>query len=108
MRAFGCEGSGDGQLKAPRDVHVRAPFVFVADRRNSRVQVFRTDGAFVHKIGRDDCMPGTAPGELGTPNGVAIGENGDLCRISPTTPSTSAVINRESGALRLSACSSVV
>ena len=43
QKAFGTYGSGDGQMKTPHSVAVGYGHVFVADRNNSRIQVFDLD-----------------------------------------------------------------
>lgn len=48
---FGGLGSADGQMEEPMSVYVRGTSVVVADKLNSRVQVFNTNGDFVRKFG---------------------------------------------------------
>jgi streptogramin lyase len=43
QKAFGTYGSGDGQMKTPHSVAVGYGHVFVADRNNSRIQVYDTE-----------------------------------------------------------------
>jgi hypothetical protein len=53
LRRFGCEGSGDGELRFPtslRFVHGDRR-VAVADLENDRVSVFSVDGEFVRHVG---------------------------------------------------------
>jgi DNA-binding beta-propeller fold protein YncE len=53
IRRFGARGTGDGQLRSPRDVCFMCSDtrVAVADNGNNRVCVFTLDGAFVHHVG---------------------------------------------------------
>ncbi|XP_035699692.1 uncharacterized protein LOC118432264 [Branchiostoma floridae] len=49
--SFGSYESGDGELKAPRDICTdRYGNVIVADRKNKRVSVFTSRGQFVHHV----------------------------------------------------------
>ncbi|MBW8708653.1 MAG: hypothetical protein JF627_05215 [Alphaproteobacteria bacterium] len=43
LKAFGSYGSGDGQMKIPHGIAVGDGHVYVADRNNSRIQVFDLD-----------------------------------------------------------------
>ena len=50
VRKFGTKGTGDGQFTLPHGVTVDAQgHIYVADRSNSRVQVFDHDGKFLAK-----------------------------------------------------------
>jgi tetratricopeptide (TPR) repeat protein/sugar lactone lactonase YvrE len=52
LAAFGSSGSGAGQFSNPSSVAVaKSGLVFVADRGNRSVQVFRSDGVYVNKLG---------------------------------------------------------
>jgi len=52
LRAFGSRGNGAGQFSDPTSLAVTsAGLIFVADRGNSLVQVFREDGVFLNKLG---------------------------------------------------------
>jgi tetratricopeptide (TPR) repeat protein/sugar lactone lactonase YvrE len=52
LSSFGSGGSGAGQFSNPTSVAVaRSGLVFVADRGNRSVQVFRGDGIYVNKLG---------------------------------------------------------
>ncbi len=53
LRRFGCEGSGDGQLKDPFGLCFMSGHrhVAVADMGNSRVSVFSVEGEFVRHVG---------------------------------------------------------
>lgn len=48
-RWFGDEGYGVGQLKSPSDVTTVDDLLYVVDRTNSAVQVYNTDGNFIHE-----------------------------------------------------------
>jgi DNA-binding beta-propeller fold protein YncE len=64
LRRFGCEGSGDGQLKNPCGLCFMSGHrhVAVTDNSNSRVSVFSVEGEFVRHVG---------VGKLNRPSGVA-------------------------------------
>jgi len=50
VRHWGRHGSGDGEINLSHDVTVDSKgFVYVADRSNSRVQVFDASGKFIRK-----------------------------------------------------------
>jgi len=46
---FGDEGYGVGQLKSPSDVSIVDGLLYVVDRTNSAIQVYSTDGNFIHE-----------------------------------------------------------
>jgi sugar lactone lactonase YvrE len=74
---FGSYGTGDGQLKEPKDVAVDAKGnVWVADGGNSRVEEFDAEGKFIRKFG----SYGTANGQFsaGGPEGIAIDAKGHV------------------------------
>jgi hypothetical protein len=64
LRRFGCEGTGDGQLKSPCGLCFMSGHrhVAVADHWNNRVCVFSVEGEFIRHVG---------VGKLSWPNGVA-------------------------------------
>lgn len=72
--SWGTTGSGPGQFSMPADVEIADGLVYVADGGNNRVQVFRLDGSFVAQFG----TPGTAPGKLLRPSGVAVAPDGTI------------------------------
>ena len=74
---WGSRGTGDGQFNQPRDVAV-APdgSVYVADSLNHRVQRFRSDGAFVSKIG--GTAAGSANGQFSSAFGLDVDSAGNL------------------------------
>jgi len=50
IKSFGSPGSGSGEFRVPHSVRVSADGrVYVADRENNRVQVFREDGQFIEE-----------------------------------------------------------
>lgn len=52
VRQFGSHGRLPGQLRGPRGVAVdRNGNIWVCDEKNSRVQVFQSDGTFVTMFG---------------------------------------------------------
>jgi streptogramin lyase len=75
QRAFGTNGSGDGQLKSPADVAVDATGnVWVADRANSRIQKFNSKGEYLAKFGSQ----GTGNGQLDNPASLAVDAAGNI------------------------------
>jgi hypothetical protein len=51
-----------------------APYLYVCDFKNHRVQIFDSSGRFVRGFGRH----GKAPGELQNPSGIAVDQFGYL------------------------------
>ena len=92
IRAIGEKGGHPGELRGPAGIAFHGEFLFVADRANHRVEVFRhADGVHVRSIGRHGKPPewdeenwqycpdedgdsriGTAAGEFNAPIGVAV------------------------------------
>lgn len=70
LHIIGHKGSGNGEFSWPSGLCVDAAgFVYVADRKNNRVQKLRLDdGRFVSKIGKK----GTGNGEFREPRAVAL------------------------------------
>jgi DNA-binding beta-propeller fold protein YncE len=65
--------AGAGDLSGPKGLAVGPDGnVFVADTKNSRVQVFDPDGKHLRTVG----TKGSAPGELSRPVSVAVGADG--------------------------------
>src|SRR2546425_6697372 len=103
IKAWGRKGSAPGEFDEPHDIFVGGSrgWVYVADRRNSRVQVFDQDGAFIVEwkqfgqpssvfVGKDDTIyvgasfpdPSAKKGEL---RGIMIGnaKTGSLTAFIP-------------------------
>lgn len=116
VSSWGGQGAGPGQFNDPNGIAVTDEWVFVADSRNHRIQVFTRAGEFVAQwpvpdegrpmnidvaAGRlyaadywNDVIrvyaldtgellrsiggPGSAPGQLNSPGGVAVGPDGHL------------------------------
>ena len=86
--SFGSYGSGDGQFKNPYDVAFDSiGNVYVADKSNHRIQVFRADseGMYLRQFGSE----GSGNGKLSSPTGICIDKEGvvyvteyDNCRVS--------------------------
>jgi sugar lactone lactonase YvrE len=76
---LGMQGSGAGQLNAPRGLAV-APdgSIYVADSKNHRIQRFSPDGEVLNTWGSfADILTGTAPGgTFSEPWGVAVDQDG--------------------------------
>src|SRR5262245_15463939 len=91
VSTFGSAGSGAGQLNGPQGVAIQQTSgnVFVADTGNARVAVFGPTGTFVRAFGwgvadggaeAEVCtsacqagIPGSGPGQLSRPTGLAFG-----------------------------------
>ncbi|MFY9549891.1 MAG: flippase activity-associated protein Agl23 [Thermoanaerobaculia bacterium] len=74
-RVFGSAGSEPGQLNEPRGVATDASgSLYVADSKNSRIDVFDGNGAFRRAIG----SPGEGDGQLKEPCGVTVGPDGTV------------------------------
>ena len=72
-RVLGGPGVGPGQLAEPRGLASDASGnVYVADTKNSRIQVFDPNGQPLRTLG----TPGSADGQLKEPCGVAVGPDG--------------------------------
>jgi RHS repeat-associated protein len=79
-RTFGGAGSGEGQLKAAKDVaySYRNKMVYVTDAGNNRVdeyQIKYTEGKFYKMIGM---KAGSRNGEFKEPTGIAVDEDNNL------------------------------
>ncbi|ADE10495.1 tetratricopeptide repeat protein [Sideroxydans lithotrophicus] len=62
LMRFGSEGSGAGQFDNPSAIAVSASgMVFVADRSNHNVQIFREDGVFLNALNGDNAKKLSAP-----------------------------------------------
>ncbi len=74
-RIVGSFGVGPGQLNEPRGVATDATgSLYVADTKNSRIDVFDANGGFRRAIGG----PGQGDGQLNEPCGVAVGPDGTI------------------------------
>uniref|UniRef100_A0A7S0QYN1 SMP-30/Gluconolactonase/LRE-like region domain-containing protein n=1 Tax=Cryptomonas curvata TaxID=233186 RepID=A0A7S0QYN1_9CRYP len=72
---IGERGSGPGQLRTPAALAIDTEGrVFVADRGNHRIQVFRADGLAAGSFGSE----GSGPGQFRGPCGVALDRAGRL------------------------------
>lgn len=74
-RTVGEPGPSAGQLSEPRGLAADSRGnLYVADTKNSRVQVFDPNGRFVRSLG----APGSGDGQLKEPCGVAVGADGSV------------------------------
>ena len=65
LLSFGSEGSGAGQFDNPTAIAVSsAGMVFVADRSNHNVQIFRGDGVFLNALTGDNAGKISAPASM--------------------------------------------
>jgi len=75
VRAFGKDGTGDGDFHNPLAVAVdAADNIYVTDTDNNRVQKFDAQGKFIAKWGRG----GRGDGEFNLPSGVTVDRNGNV------------------------------
>jgi tetratricopeptide (TPR) repeat protein/sugar lactone lactonase YvrE len=73
LLSFGSEGSGAGQFNNPSAIAVSTSgTVFVADRSNHNVQIFRGDGVFLNKLNGDNA------GKLSAPIAMAFDQRDNL------------------------------
>lgn len=62
LLSFGSEGSGAGQFNNPTAIAVsNSGLVFVADRSNHNVQIFRADGVFLNALNGENAGKLSAP-----------------------------------------------
>jgi hypothetical protein len=80
IRAWGRKGAAPGEFDEPHDIFVGGSrgWVYVADRKNNRVQVFDQDGGFI-----------AAWAQFGQPSSVFVGRD-DTIYIGASFPSPSA------------------
>lgn len=71
IKTWGKLGSEPGNFNEPHDINIGGSkgYVYVADRRNNRVQVFNQDGRFI-----------AAWKQFGQPNSVYVDKHDNLCR----------------------------
>src|SRR5437764_933860 len=71
IKAWGRKGSAPGEFDEPHDIFVGGSrgWVYVADRRNSRIQVFDQDGGFI-----------AAWKQFGQPSSVVVGRDDKVHR----------------------------
>jgi sugar lactone lactonase YvrE len=73
LMTFGSEGRGAGQFSDPAAIAVSASgMVFVADRSNHNVQIFRGDGVFLNALNGENA------GKLRTPLSMAFDQRDNL------------------------------
>ena len=73
LLSFGSEGSGAAQFNNPTALVVSASgMVFVADRSNHNVQIFRNDGVFLNALNGENA------GKLGAPVAMAFDQQDNL------------------------------
>jgi DNA-binding beta-propeller fold protein YncE len=87
VKAWGRKGSAPGEFDEPHDIFVGGSrgWVYVADRRNNRVQVFDQDGGFI-----------AAWTQFGQPSSVFVGRD-DTIYIGASFPSPSAKKGEQRG-----------
>jgi uncharacterized protein (TIGR03663 family) len=74
-REWGAAGSGPGQLLEPRGLAADARGnLYLADTKNSRIQVFDGNGQFLRQFG----SKGSADGQFNEPCGLGVDAQGDL------------------------------
>ena len=67
---IGCKGTGDGQLRKPRDLAIdKFNNLVVCDSENDRLQFFSLEGKFLNSVTAE---------EISRPRTVAVAKNGDL------------------------------
>lgn len=72
---IGHRGTGPGEFNLPKDIAIGTDGrIYVVDSSNFRVQVFETDGTYVHTFG----SIGVQPGQFSRPKGVGIDPDGNV------------------------------
>ena len=72
---FGKSGRLEGEFCGPSDVDIDSyGRIYVADKENSRFQIFHASGRFIASYGQS----GAAKGRFNRPSGICIGPNGDV------------------------------
>ncbi|MCA1579964.1 MAG: TIGR03663 family protein [Acidobacteria bacterium] len=75
LKTWGTAGTGAGELGEPRGIASDSRGqLYVADTKNSRIQVFDNDGKFLRQFG----SKGKGPGEFNEPCGIAVDAEGDI------------------------------
>src|SRR5436305_1226852 len=75
VRAFGKDGTGDGEFHNPLAVAVdAADNIYVADTDNNRIQKFDPQGRFLAKWGHG----GRGDGEFNIPSGITVDRKGNV------------------------------
>ena len=74
-RVFGGPGPGPGQFAEPRGVAADGSGnIYVADSKNSRIEVLDPNGAYLRALG----SKGPGEGQLNEPSGVTVGPDGEV------------------------------
>ncbi|KAI6656661.1 Tripartite motif-containing protein 2-like [Oopsacas minuta] len=63
IRRIGGKGSKKGELYFPHGLTLDGDKIYIADTFNSRIQIFSTEGKFIHEFGK---------GQLKAPHGIAL------------------------------------
>jgi VCBS repeat-containing protein len=72
---WGTEGNATGEFSLPTGIGVSATgVVYVADRDNGRIQVFKGDGQYISQWGSS----GIGDGQFGLASGLAVGPDGSV------------------------------
>ena len=75
LRTIASYGGGDGQINAPRGVHLGTDNrIYVADTGSHRVQIFDRNGTFIRKFGSS----GSGDGQFNQPYGVVTSNTGEI------------------------------
>ena len=84
VTSWGEPGDQPGQLSVPHSIAVdAADNVYVADRGNRRIQVFRTDGTFLRQITIDVAFDPNARAAIGNPPKLPITGNQTMAPGAP-------------------------
>ncbi len=90
VATIGSRGTANGQLQTPRGLYISSDGeLYVAERSNNRVSVFKTDGTFIRHI----------QGNMNGPCGVAIDTTGNI-HVSNYNSHVITVYNHEGQYLR--------
>ena len=78
LNQFGSHGKFDGQLNGPYGVTIYHNKVYVADRSNKRISVFKTDGKFCFTFG-SDCLASPWDVTVSSDNQLLVADDDSDC-----------------------------
>ena len=104
VATWGHEGSGDGELRFPRDVAVRPSGVYVTDMVNHRVVKFSAQGEFIKSWGSF----GSGPGQFNHPWGLTVDADDNLWVADLSNHRIQRISQKEAGVLVVKATAELI